>query len=524
MQRLETFSGCACCSLSRRRFLGASCAACAGATSLLASAASATAGDEGAKTRVRIVYSCFGEVQPRPTWPHVGFDFRPVMAELEARLRKQCPNIEFVTSMADGPEAAKKILAGDKSSPVDGYLVMQMNNWPRVVQVMVTAGKPTIFADYTYAGSGGFDRYTAGLLRRKQPNFAFVASSNPHDLVEAVQCFELVKKGRTMEQFVAAIEKARRDGTPAPGDMTTKPDDVKVLDTKDTLAAMKRGKILAIGGKHPQVTNAITKELGVEVKNVSYAELNAAWEKADKDRASEMADGWQKAARRIENVSRKTLEDSAAMYLAQKEVLKKHQANAITINCLGGFYGNHIHAYPCLGFHELYNDGLIGACECDLHSTSTMVALTAMTQGRPGFISDPVLDTSKRQIIYAHCVASNRAFGPQSDPNPYEILTHSEDRKGASVRSLFPLGYMTTSVKFAPERKEMIFHQGKAVDNVIIDRACRTKLAAEPVGDFEKLFRHWDRWSWHRVTYFGDLKEPVFALADALGWKVVEEA
>ena len=34
----------------------------------------------------------------------------------------------------------------------------------------------------------------------------------------------------------------------------------------------------------------------------------------------------------------------------------------------------------------------------------------------------------------------------------------------------------------------------------------------------------WTPWGWHRVTYYGDLKEPVFALANALGWKVVEEA
>ena len=29
--------------------------------------------------------------------------------------------------------------------------------------------------------------------------------------------------------------------------------------------------------------------------------------------------------------------------LGMKDVLKNHDANAITINCLGGFYGVHIH-------------------------------------------------------------------------------------------------------------------------------------------------------------------------------------
>ena len=43
-------------------------------------------------------------------------------------------------------------------------------------------------------------------------------------------------------------------------------------------------------------------------------------------------------------------------------------------------------------------------------------------------------------------------------------------------------------------------------------------------GDIEKLFTMWDRWGWHRVTFYGDLKKPVYALADAIGWKVIEEA
>ncbi len=153
-----------------------------------------------------------------------------------------------------------------------------------------------------------------------------------------------------------------------------------------------------------------------------------------------------------------------------------------------------------------------------------MVAGTILTGGRPGYISDPVIDTSKRQIIYAHCVASNRAFGPRGRTNPFEILTHSEDRQGASVRSVLPVGYMTTTLEFEPSRKEVLFHRARTVANDPDDRACRTKLCAEPVGDIEKLFTMWDQWGWHRVTFYGDLKEPVYALADALGWKVVEEA
>ena len=226
----------------------------------------------------------------------------------------------------------------------------------------------------------------------------------------------------------------------------------------------------------------------------------------------------------VVDVSDETLETSAAMYLGMKHVLKKHEANAIAINCLGGFYGGHIHAYPCLGFHQLNNEGMVGACECDIRSTATMLMINAITKGRPSFISDPVIDTAKRQIIYAHCVAPNRMFGPDGPTNAYAIMTHSEDRQGASVRSILPLGYMTTTLEIRQPQKEILMHRGKSVGNDPNDRACRTKLAVEPAGDIEKLFTMWDQWGWHRVTCYGDIRESVNSLAEAIGWKVIEEA
>jgi hypothetical protein len=286
------------------------------------------------------------------------------------------------------------------------------------------------------------------------------------------------------------------------------------------LEKARASKILAVG--YPGVS--LLSLPFIPVKKLQFAELNAAWQAANPDEAAAVAAGWQKNADQVEGVSLETLQSSAAMYLGMQDLLKKHGANAITINCLTGFYGGLIPAYPCLGFHQLCNDGLVGACECDVRSAATMLMIAALTKGRPGYISDPELDTSKRRIIYAHCVASNRPFGPQGPANPFHLMTHSEDRKGASVRSLMPAGYMTTTLEFMPERKQILFHQAKTIGNDPDDRACRTKLVAEPIGEFEKLFTKWDQWGWHRVTVYGDIKEPLAALADRMGYKVVAEA
>src|SRR4030042_740006 len=75
---------------------------------------------------------------------------------------------------------AKKTLEADKAGDVDGYIVYQMNCWNRVAQTMATSGKPVLYADFQYAGSGGFLVYTAGFLREGRSNLGFVASSRQH--------------------------------------------------------------------------------------------------------------------------------------------------------------------------------------------------------------------------------------------------------------------------------------------------------------------------------------------------------
>jgi hypothetical protein len=514
-----SLSGCAGCPMNRRNFLVTAGAATVGA---LGAPTWLTAAEPKEKTRIHIIYALHGEVQTGPDWPNKGFDFRPAMDRINQTLAKKCKGFEFTASLANGEEQTKKLVEQDKATGgIDGYLVYQMNCWNRVVQTVAATGKPVLYADFQFGGSGGFLVYNAAFLRSHTANVGFVASSKIHDLVEAVKCFRVVKRGGTPSDFAAAITRLRLKSTPRPGQLAGHADPVECLAPDECARRLREAKILAVRDQ----TSGLDGELmGIKVQRIPFAEVNEAWQQADKDEARAVADRWTKEARTIEGVTRETLETSAAMYLAEKALLKKYGANGITINCLGGFYGGHIHAYPCLGFHQLNSDGLIGGCECDVHSAATMVIGTTLTQGRPGYISDPVIDTAKRQIIYAHCVAHNKAFGPAGKTNPFDILTHSEDRQGASVRSLLPSGYLTTSLKIEPARKEIILHRALAVGNDPDDRACRTKLCAEPVGDIEKLFRMWDQWGWHRVTFYGDLQEPVYALADAVGWKVVEEA
>lgn len=415
----------------------------------------------------------------RPIWPNIGYDFDTHNREFVNELEKVCPTVEFlVTTVNSDAEALTVTAAANK---VDGYLVYFSGcnwDWPRAQGVGLLAGasKPLILVDHLHAGSGAF-LTTQAAARREGVKALTVSSSEIKDVAEAVRCVGCVKQ-------------------------------------------LRQSALLVVGSEPRPETEEC---YGTRVEPVAFSELAQTYKKVDPTQARERSERWIREAQRVVEPSAKEIEKSATMYLTMAELLRRRKAQAIAVNCLGGFYSGHLNAYPCLGFMQLNNDGFVGACEADQRSAITMLLMAYVT-GRPGFISDPVIDTSKNQIIYDHCIAPTKVFGPEGPANPYHIRDHSEDRQGACNRSLMPLGEMTTTIQFDAARKQVILHQAVTVENLEEDMACRNKLAAEVKGDVYKLLDAWDQWGWHRVTFYGDYKRAVQNIAELLDFEVIEEA
>ena len=414
---------------------------------------------------------------PKPIegWPYKTYDHQGRKEELTSRLRAACPDIDFVTAPVPNAEAARQVLAAD--TDMEGYLVWITGIPADAHRPFVDSGRPTILVDDLYGGTGAFLGSYGDAKRRGLP-VAGVSSTDFNDVAQAARVFAAIRKLRS--SVILNV---------SPRDMTA-------------------------GAK------AIQTALGPTIRAVPGDELNAAYVKADRSEARKWAKAWIDNAAKVVEPSREEIEKSGAMYVAMLELMARNKAQGIAVDCLHLFYSGKLSAYPCLGFFQLNNDGLVGACEADIQSAATMLAVTSLT-GRPGYISDPVIDTSKNQIIYAHCVAPSKVYGPGGASNPYHIRSHSEDRKGASIRSLMPLGQMTTTLKFIPDQKAVVVHTAKTVDNIDDDKACRTKLAAE-VKDARKLMAQW-QYGWHRVTVYGDARVPLEIFSGLTGTKVIEE-
>jgi hypothetical protein len=503
--------------VSRRSFLRSFGAA---ATIGPLAASSVAANETKKKPRVAAVF--LQSMDTNEIWPYPQFDTNGRQAEVMAALTKGCPAVEFVPVTVESVPDVKKAL--DLKEKVDGYLVYVMtlvwSQGPAIVQI-AQLGKPTLVVDEFLGGSGAFLTRYSELCTRKIPAAA-VSTTRIEDLVTAAKQFaQIGQPGATAESFAQRCQEAYRETFAARGDGKCIQDKVPLTDIPECVKRFRESEFLIVGrGTAGQERDF----LGAKARYVGFDELNGFYEKVDPDEAAEWGKRWSDNATVVMEPKPEPIHKAGGVYLAMLDLLKKYGTDNITMNCLGGFSQGNLPAYPCLGFMQLLNDGGQGVCEAMPDDTLSMMMARILT-GRPGYVSDPALDTSKNQIVYAHCVGNTMPFGPQGQSNGYRIRTlHNRDPRGCCSESLLPAGYMTTSFRTNAARKELILHQAKAVGTLDSEYGCRTKLIGEVTGDIGKLFDQWDKFGWHRVTVYGDVKEPLTEFGKALGLTVIDEA
>jgi hypothetical protein len=464
----------------------------------------------------------FSNSAEREIWPYPGYDTARRHAEIIKLLDAGCPAVEFVPVVVPAAGELKRAIA--LKDQVDGYLVYTVTlNWQLTAPLIELAKlkKPILVADEYLGGSGMFLVGYSRLSRMGIPAAA-VSTTRPADLVAACQAMaELKQPGMTPAAFAKRAEQLYRQTFAASGPMKCLDDRVTLAPIGQCLERLKKAKFLIVG---PGKSGTQKNFLGATGIYVGFDEFRTFYDRADRDQAAEVARRWTGQAEKVVEPTAEWLQRAGAVYLATVALMKKHGTDSVTMNCLGGFASGQLPAYPCLGFMQILDDGGQGVCEA-MPDDSVSMILARLLTGRPGYVSDPALDTSKNQIVYSHCMANTKVFGPQGDACRFRIRTlHNRDPRGCCAQSFLPEGYMTTSFRTSVAQKKMIVHQAKAVGNLDADRGCRTQLLGEVRGDIEKLFHEWDRFGWHRVTLYGDVKQPLVELGRALGLEIIEEA
>ncbi len=468
--------------LSRRHFLLTSTVSL-GPLSFLASAEGARATAWNTPATVKLVF-----LGGRPSWPRPDLDLDDEIATIRTRLaeveRRYPHQIRFTGGEHITSPAAMSAWL-EQAGDADVILAFNMVTivFP-MLRKLVESNKPAVMFSLPYAGH---DWSHAAAFVRSGARLELIASSDFADLDEYLPLFR-------------------------------------------TIHHLRHSKVLLVSPpkSHPR-SDGYASRYGTAFSYPTYADLEALYEGTDTAKAATLADEFIQRAARVVEPTRPEIVDSMRLYLAIHELLGRENANAIAIDCLGGFGRKELPAYPCVAFSRLNDAGLYGVCECDLESTMTQLLITSFS-GKPGFVSDPVFDTSRNEVIHAHCVAATRMHGIDTPPCPYRVRTHLEDHKGVSMQVLTAPGGAVTVARFTDPQKLML-STGEALGNVDNERGCRTKIRTR-VKDARKLLANWapslgptagTRDLLHRVVFFGDHETQVERLSHLMGFEVVRE-
>lgn len=293
------------------------------------------------------------------------------------------------------------------------------------------------------------------------------------------------------------------------------------LKAVDTVRRLSESKIVCVSDRK-DISSYQTQardRFGIEIEQVGHEPLVAAYEAADEGEAAEIADEYIANAEKVVEPTRQDVVDAARMYLGVCDLMADVGADVITVDCLPLTYADLLPAFPCLAFSRLNDEGRVGVCEADLPATLTQMIVGYLAD-RPGFVSDPVIDTSTDTIIHSHCVAATKMDGVDGYPEPYVLRSHAEDDESVSLQVKMRAGQEVTHAKLAGF-DTMLVARGRTAGNVDIDKGCRTKVRMV-VNDTRKLYRKY-RGGLHRVMFYGDLVRQIEDLGRLLGFSVVDE-
>jgi len=491
-----------CNGISRRAFLGTSAALSAGLVFSKLSAPAAASPfmtsdwDQQPPVKIFVVYLGTGGAWPKPEFDAPA-EIQQVFAPCLEAIGKKLGDVEFVGGdlIVNTPAATSGLLPKIAEQKADAILVIHLA-FGRATPFAILESTGLPVAIYSQPFSGHDWMYIPAMQREGKK----IIMSPSHDLTEVERLVRILRVPPRMKnaRLILVANPGRAAGT---------------LPSRDF--------------------DKIKEKFGTEVIQITPAEFVEVHQAISDAEAIAEADAhWIAQAREVREPSREEVIKSCKTYFAMRKLMKDHRAVALTMDCLGGIPIGTL-GYPCLGFSKILDDGAVGACEADMDSTLTMMMMLYAT-GLPGFITDPLMDLSTNSVIHAHCVSPSKMDGPQSERLPFDIRTHRDDNRGASLKVLMErdASREVTWAKLANNDTMLVSTGVIRGDFEFDDRGCRTQIVTEVTSSTAReLFEKWganvlgdDMMTLlHRVLFYGDHLDSFRDLSHLMGLKFMIE-
>ena len=230
------------------------------------------------------------------------------------------------------------------------------------------------------------------------------------------------------------------------------------------------------------------------------------------DRA--MARSVRRRALSVTDLEEKAFLDAARAHAAVGQLMERHQADAITIECL--FLKQR---KPCLSF--ALNNGRIIPCGCenDLNATLTLM-IGASLFGRGGFQHNPEFDTERNHYFASHCTCTTKLHGPDQKDAPYHLRPFFHQMpKSLALDVQWPVGETATLVKYQTGKNTLDAWRGKVLSSPTCPPtggcATRALLSLDGVADVCSVYA-----GPHPVLYCGDFAKHSKVFAQLYGLEI----
>ncbi len=469
--------------LARSALMAGGCALCLGGAPLWAAAPQALApgvlSPGCRKSKVRVAKLYLG--RPKAHWPTPRMDLEAEHQRYEtafARMSKDFADVDFAVNELI-TEKAQLARFQEALKQVDGILVIHLSmGITEPLQEILAAGQPTVlfaapYSGHEWAGYGALRKQEAGA------RLECLLTSDLAQLAVAVRPFRAIHHLR----------------------------EARILNV--TSRPLPAEYLAAVGAR-----------FGTQIKAIDRPRMMAVYDSIPDAAAEAETKSLIRKAQKVVEPSRAEIFRSCKLALAFEKLLAEEEATVLTVDCYGSMY-RQLPAFPCVGFVRLNGLGLAGICESDLTSAVTFTLLQGLS-GRPGFISDPTMDESKRAIILAHCLGSIKMDGPEGPPAPYRLRSIMERQEGCVPQVFMRRGQKVTQA-WLVGTDQLYYFTGDVIEVPDVDRGCRTKITVRVDGDSEKLWQNWSH-GLHRVTVYGDLIPDLKRFCRFKGLTMVNEA
>lgn len=282
---------------------------------------------------------------------------------------------------------------------------------------------------------------------------------------------------------------------------------------------MAQSRLLRVSGRVTKESDAAEPLFGSPIHTIPADHFNALFDEVqvtpEMERAARTV---LRRARNVREITDAAAVDSVRSHMAVQRIMERHDADAITIECL-----MLKHRKPCLSFAWNNGDLVPCGCENDLNASLSLM-LGASLFGRGGFQHNPEFDLEQNLYFASHCTCTTKLHGPKGRDATYDLRPFFHQMpKTLALDVQWPAGETTTLFKYLSGQNTLNAWRGQVVSSPKSPPtggcATRVLVKLDGVADVCSVYA-----GPHPILYCGDFARHARVLAQLYGLEIRSNA